>query len=96
MKRKTRLTLGRLSAPETDAYEAAYAADYLAGQQQDGELQAECLNVPVLPALPAAWERYIQAEELEGDMALRRAIADAIHKNGRVALTHHATGTTAA
>jgi hypothetical protein len=46
--------------------------------------------------LPAAWERYIQAEELEGDMALRRAIANAIHKNGRVALTHHATGTTAA
>jgi hypothetical protein len=96
VKRKTRLTLGRLSAPETDAYEAAYAADYLAGQQQDGDLQAACLNVPVLPALPAAWERYIQAEELEGDMALRRAIAYAIHKNAGTVLTHQAGETTAA
>jgi len=91
---------GRLSAPDCPAYDIAYGADYYAGQDATGAAQAACVDAPRYPVLPAAWERYIRAEELEDDQALRLAIARVLvapaHKNGRSVWMHQAAGTTAA
>lgn len=84
---RRRLTLGRLVPLDTDApYVDAWAE------------MAAPLDVPAvtpdLPRLPRTWERFLRAEELSGDLELRRAIDRALvadtNKNARVVLTHQA------